>query len=168
MVFPCTHCVRLHKKCVKSDNSVQCSECVRADGRKCVELKPSYTEAEWNRLIQAQEKLREEEEIAMAKILRLRKQQRLLQKRAGDFIVRDIKEIEELEKLEEQEQRERVDASQSSCGAGGSSSSPGVVSGSTEIPSLDPMSPSFDCLSFDALVASGIVESSAGNLSSSQ
>lgn len=115
---------------------------MQAGGCKCAESKPSYTEVEWNHLIQAQEKLREEE-IAMAKILHLQKQQHLLQKHAGNFIC-NIKKIVELEKLEEQEQCEKVDASQSSCSAGGSSLSPGIISESKEIPSLNPMSPSFD------------------------
>ncbi|KAL4755613.1 uncharacterized protein BDW70DRAFT_165309 [Aspergillus foveolatus] len=45
---------------------------------------------------------------AMAKLDRLQKQDDLLRKRAGDFIVRDIKEIEELEALEKQEEEERA------------------------------------------------------------
>jgi hypothetical protein len=67
----------------------------------------SFSEKDWKKLVAAQNKLKEEEEEAMMKILRLRKQQKLLQKRAGDFIARDIKEIEELEKLEEDEAKER-------------------------------------------------------------
>jgi muconolactone delta-isomerase len=59
------------------------------------------SESAWKRLNDAQERLQEEEEQAMAKILRLRKQQKLLKKRAGEFLQKDIKDISELEKLEE-------------------------------------------------------------------
>jgi hypothetical protein len=45
---------------------------------------------------------------AMAKLDHLQKQDDLLRKRAGDFIIRDIKEIEELEALEKQEEEERA------------------------------------------------------------
>ncbi|KAJ5495611.1 hypothetical protein N7539_000727 [Penicillium diatomitis] len=50
---------------------------------------PSFTDAEWRRLL-----------------ARLRKQKRLLQKRAGDFITRDYKEVAELEELERREAKE--------------------------------------------------------------
>ena len=58
-----------------------------------------------------QSSLEAEEEEALAKVLRLRKQKRLLQKRAHDFIAREYKEIAELEELErrEVEERERLE-----------------------------------------------------------
>jgi adenine-specific DNA glycosylase len=65
------------------------------------------SESAWKRLNDAQERLQEEEEQAMAKILRLRKQQKLLKKRAGEFLQKDIKDISELEKLEEEEEKQR-------------------------------------------------------------
>ena len=46
--------------------------------------------------------------VAMAKLDCLQKQDDLLRKRAGDFIIRNIKEIEELEALERQEEEERA------------------------------------------------------------
>ncbi|EED14711.1 hypothetical protein TSTA_041870 [Talaromyces stipitatus ATCC 10500] len=61
----------------------------------------------WKRLTEAQEYLQEEEEQALTKILQLWKQQKLLKKRAGEFLQRDIKDVEELEKLEEKEEEER-------------------------------------------------------------
>lgn len=106
-VFPCERCIRLHRSCIKSENSGRCSECVKANGASCKMPEPSFSDAEWKRLVKAQNTIEEEEEVILAKLLRLRKQKRLLQKRAGDFIARDIKEIEELEELERQEQKER-------------------------------------------------------------
>ncbi|KAK9364348.1 hypothetical protein V1509DRAFT_643777, partial [Lipomyces kononenkoae] len=50
----------------------------------------------------------------MAKSRRLRKQEDLLRKRAGEFLVRDIKEIDELELLEKREEEERKRASDQS------------------------------------------------------
>ncbi len=106
-VFPCERCIRLHKVCIKSESSDRCSECVKTNGVRCKMPDPSFSDAEWKRLVKAQNSIEEEEEVILAKLLRLRKQKRLLQKRAGDFIARDIKEIEELEELEKQEQKER-------------------------------------------------------------
>jgi hypothetical protein len=68
--------------------------------------KPTYSDAEWRRLMKARQALREEEEAALAKLLRLKKQSRLLETRAGDFIARDYKEIAELEELERREKEE--------------------------------------------------------------
>jgi hypothetical protein len=42
----------------------------------------------------------------LAKLLRLKKQSRLLETRASDFIARDYKEIAELEELERREKEE--------------------------------------------------------------
>ena len=68
---------------------------------------PSFTDAEWRRLVKSQNQIEEEEEAILAKLLRLRKQKRLLQKRASDFIARDFKEVAELEELERREVKER-------------------------------------------------------------
>ena len=56
----------------------------------------------------AQNKIEEDEERLLQKLLRLRKQKRLLHQRAGDFIARDYKEMKELEALEKQEEEERA------------------------------------------------------------
>lgn len=45
--------------------------------------------------------------MILAKLLRLRKQKCLLQKRAGDFIAHNYKEITELEELKRREAEER-------------------------------------------------------------
>ena len=69
-------------------------------------LELSFSDAEWRRLVKAQNSLEEEEEVALAKLLHLRKHKRLLQKCAGDFITRDYKEIAELEDLKHREKEE--------------------------------------------------------------
>ncbi|KAJ6117948.1 hypothetical protein N7523_005699 [Penicillium sp. IBT 18751x] len=71
--------------------------------------KPIYSDAEWRRLVQAQKALQEEEEVALAKLLRLKKQMRLLKSRAHDFIARGYQEIAELEELDRLDE-ERVAA----------------------------------------------------------
>jgi hypothetical protein len=107
MVSPCVRCARLGKKCVKSEGSDRCSECVKEGRTRCVESKPSFTDAEWRRLVQAQDLIKEEEERLLAKLMRLRKQERLLCHRANEFLAHDFKEVEELERLEEQERFEK-------------------------------------------------------------
>ena len=103
LCFPCDRCAHLHKPCFKSLSSDCCNECVKAGSSRCIMPESSFSDAEWKRLVKAQNSLEEEEEVALAKLLRLRKQKRLLQKRAGDFIACDIKEVKELEELEEKE-----------------------------------------------------------------
>lgn len=106
-VLPCKRCGELGKTCIRAEFSKRCNECVRATNCRCVEMPVS--ELAWKRLTEAQERLQEEEEQALAKILRLRKQQRLLKKRAGEFLQKDIKDVEELEKLEEEEERKAAE-----------------------------------------------------------
>jgi predicted transcriptional regulator len=72
-----------------------------------VESKLSFTDAEWRRLVQAQDSIKEEEEKLLAKLMHLRKQERLLHHRANEFLAHDFKEVEELERLEEQERFEK-------------------------------------------------------------
>ena len=110
MTLPCTHCARLGKSCIKTEGSNHCSKCVKATNCHCETSEASFSDAEWRCLIQAQQKLEDDEERAneeMAMILaclnRYKKQKKLLCHRAGDFISRDIEEIEELEQLEENE-----------------------------------------------------------------
>ena len=106
-VFPCIRCARLHKVCVKSEGSDRCSECVRMNKSNCADSEMSFSDKDWRKLVAAQQKIEEERRAILAKLLRLKSQNNLLRRRAGDFIARDIKEIEELEKLEEDEAKER-------------------------------------------------------------
>jgi septal ring factor EnvC (AmiA/AmiB activator) len=73
----------------------------------------SFTDAEWRRLLKSQSSLRDQEEELLqaqneifAKLMRLRKQEKLLRKRAGDFIARECEDIAELEELERREAEE--------------------------------------------------------------
>ena len=68
--------------------------------------KESFTDTEWRRLLQFQSSLDDEEEEVLAKLLRLRKQKKLLKKRAGDFLARECQDIAELEELERREKEE--------------------------------------------------------------
>jgi hypothetical protein len=72
-----------------------------------VESKPSFTNVEWRRLVQAQDSIKEEEEKLLAKLMCLRKQEHLLRHHANEFLAHDFKEVEELERLEEQERFEK-------------------------------------------------------------
>jgi hypothetical protein len=107
MVSPCVRYARLGKKCVKSEGSDRCSKCVKEGRTHCVESKPSFTDAEWRRLVQAQDSIKKEEEKLLAKLIHLQKQERLLRHRANEFLAHDFKEVEELERLEEQERFEK-------------------------------------------------------------
>ncbi|KAJ5543042.1 hypothetical protein N7461_009045 [Penicillium sp. DV-2018c] len=104
---PCVRCVRLHKVCFKLDNSGRWSECVRAGNSKCAMSKPTYSNSEWRRLVKMQQQIAEERRAALAKVMRLERQEALLKSRAGDFIARDYKDIAELEELERREAEER-------------------------------------------------------------
>jgi hypothetical protein len=107
LAIPCLRCSQQNKKCIKSEISKRCSECIR-DGRcKCVEMASS--DLAWKKLLAAQQKLDEDREATLAKLLRLEKQRKLLQKRAGQFIQTDIKDVEELERLEEEEERKAAE-----------------------------------------------------------
>jgi predicted transcriptional regulator len=89
---------------------------------------PTFSDSEWRRLVEAQNKIRlkgreEREKLsrlmqqiaeANARMDRLKKQDDLLRKRAGDFIVREIKEIEELEKLEEERKQKKIEEKEKS------------------------------------------------------
>lgn len=98
----CLRCVRLNKVCVLlPESSDKCGSCVSGGNRAKYEMpEPTYSDTEWRKLIKARE------EELLAKLLRLRKQEKLLRRRAGDFIARGYKEIAELEELERREAEE--------------------------------------------------------------
>lgn len=100
---PCSRCEKKHTKCVVSDDSKRCSECIRVNAR-CDAGGPSASD--WDKLEREERRLQEEEEEAMAKILRLRKQQRLFRSRAKDMLRRGLKTMDELDEAEERERKE--------------------------------------------------------------
>ncbi|KAF7863805.1 hypothetical protein EAF04_006770 [Stromatinia cepivora] len=107
---PCELCLNSDRRClVDSSESKRCAECIRNKKGRCnpgPEIMTSYES-----LDRQQERLRQEEEEAMAKILRLRKQQAFLRKREKEMIRRDVRTLEELDALEEKErlEKERVE-----------------------------------------------------------
>ena len=107
---PCLPCIISDRRClVDTSESKRCAECIRNKKGHCVpgsEIMSTYES-----LDRQQERLRQEEEEAMAKILRLRKQQAFLRKREKEMIRRDVRTLEELDALEEKErlEKERVD-----------------------------------------------------------
>jgi len=73
-VIPCNRCVRLHHTCFRIGDSTRCSEYVRASGSvKCVMPNPTYSDAEWRRLVKLQEEITEERRAALAKVMRLKR-----------------------------------------------------------------------------------------------
>lgn len=116
-MIPCTHCRTEGLRCVKILNNTRktrCSECVRSrtpcDAEYCLEDtwdKEVPRMSDWDSLDKQEEKLRKEEEEAMAKILRLRKQQDYLRERRKKMTERGLKYIDELDALEEKERLEK-------------------------------------------------------------
>jgi len=67
----CSFCVSNDRRCIMTTSTSRCSECVRG-GRPGCDGKPEFLDG-WEALVKQEEKLKEEEEEAMAKILCLRK-----------------------------------------------------------------------------------------------
>jgi hypothetical protein len=68
------------------------------------------TASDWVSLDRQRRKLRDEEEEAMAKILRLRKQQRFLDDREQEMIRRGLSSLDELDEAEDKEKKEKEEA----------------------------------------------------------
>ncbi|ELR02931.1 hypothetical protein GMDG_01152 [Pseudogymnoascus destructans 20631-21] len=99
----CNRCEKKHLKCVVSDDSKCCSQCVRVNAR-CDACVPSISD--WDKIEREEHCLQAEEEAAMAKILRLRQQQRLFCSRAKDMLCHGLKTMDKLDEAEEKERRE--------------------------------------------------------------
>ncbi|KAJ8063461.1 hypothetical protein OCU04_007337 [Sclerotinia nivalis] len=101
----CSLYERQERKCIVSaSDSARCTECIR-QGKKCDVRSPS--ESDWDSLDRQKAKLKQEEEEAIAKILRLRKQKRFLLKRESDMLCRGLCTLDELVELEEKERLEK-------------------------------------------------------------
>lgn len=101
----CSYCTSQGRKClVDRDVSVRCSECVRAGRSKCDALLPNMSE--WDSIDKQRDRLEREEEEAMAKILRLRKQKKLLARREREMLKRGMRTLDELDAAEEKERLE--------------------------------------------------------------
>jgi hypothetical protein len=106
----CSRCERRDTKCIMSSDSSRCAECIRS-GVKCDAAGPSC--GDWERLQREEDRLSAEMEAAinqaqeaMAKQLRLRKQQKLLKTRGAEMLRRGLKSLDELDEAEERERAE--------------------------------------------------------------
>jgi hypothetical protein len=97
----CSTCDRSGRTCIVADEkSSRCAECVR-QGKACDVRGPSLSD--WASIDRQEEKLEKEEEEAMMKVLRLRKQKRLLRARRKEMLRRGLRTLDELDAAEEAE-----------------------------------------------------------------
>jgi hypothetical protein len=107
VMLPCSYCAQNDLNCIGSDDSSRCSNCISAK-RKC-DLAP-FTPKQWEDLEKEERRLQQQEEEAMAKILRLRRQQRRLKTKAKDMLRRGLKTMDELDEVKERERLEALPA----------------------------------------------------------
>ncbi|OBT49574.1 hypothetical protein VE04_10255 [Pseudogymnoascus sp. 24MN13] len=106
---PCRFCVQTKKRCVASGpKSTRCSECVRHRKTNCDFTEKLPSVSSWASLDRQRRKLRDEEEEAMMKIIRLRKQQQLLDDKEQRMIELGVSTLEELDAKEKEEQEESL------------------------------------------------------------
>lgn len=110
----CSNCVRRNVTCVSSSkDSRRCAECVRRNMKeKCDCMGPEHPD--WVKLEREEERLDREEEETLSKLLRLRKQKRLIRTRGKDMLRRGLKTLDELDAAEEAERvaAEKQDAAE--------------------------------------------------------
>ncbi|ELR02145.1 hypothetical protein GMDG_08793 [Pseudogymnoascus destructans 20631-21] len=108
----CANCVRRNVTCVSSPNdSRRCAECIRRNLKeKCDCMGPEHPD--WVKLEREEDRLDREEEETLSKLLRLRKQKRLIRTRGKDMLRRGLKTLNELDAAEEAERvaAEKCDA----------------------------------------------------------
>lgn len=134
----CSFCTVNGRRCIMSTSHSRCSECVRLGRSKC-DGKPEFLDG-WEALTKQEERLREEEEEAMAKILRLRKQQKFLQRRRNDMMARGLRSLQELDEAEEKE-REKEEAEKQKSEEAQKSAE---LAAAELLSSGDPVDPSYD------------------------
>lgn len=102
---PCSFCERNDKKCiVVGEGSTRCSECARS-GKKCdVEGIPVD---DWESLEREEQRIENEREVTLARLLRLDKQQQFLKRRGREMLKRGLKTLDELD-AEEERERQKV------------------------------------------------------------
>src|SRR5713226_6432044 len=105
---PCSRCASRGLSCIVSSDSRRCSECTRSNV-KCNVAGPSL--ADWAKLHREEERLTLEEEQtyakekaarqaadeAFAKIMRLRKQKKLLKEHGSEMLRHGLQTLDELE-----------------------------------------------------------------------
>ncbi len=122
----CSRCERLDLPChFDGRKSSRCSGCVKAGVSSCDVAGPSTNDRKGvrcfmcsfadpllvQRLRKEKDKLDDEEEQTLAKLLRLRKQRRKLQETAASLIRRGLRSIEELERAEKAEKEVQASSS---------------------------------------------------------
>jgi hypothetical protein len=105
-MLPCSRCDKEKLKCVVDNKkSVRCAECVRSKSSCNVQLDAPINN--WESIARQRLKLEQEEEEAMAKILRLRKQQRFLKDRESEMARRGLRFLDELDATKTKEREEK-------------------------------------------------------------
>ena len=100
----CTGCRRAAVPCIFASNLERCARCVERNSC-CSKALPSLSN--WEKIKEEGDRLQREEEEAMAKILRLRKQQRSFRSRAADMLRRGLNSLDELDAVKEKERKEQ-------------------------------------------------------------
>ncbi|KAI2788591.1 hypothetical protein POX_e06610 [Penicillium oxalicum] len=86
---------------------------------------PSFTDAEWRRLVKSQNQIEEEEEAILAKLLWLRKQKHF--KEVAELEELERREVEERERLEKERlEQERLESEQNERAAESTRAATGV------------------------------------------
>lgn len=136
----CSNCVRRNVTCMSSPtDSRRCAECVRRNLKeKCDCMGPEHPD--WVKLEREEERLDREEEETLSKLLRLRKQKRLIRTRGKDMLRRGLKTLDELDAAEAAE-RAATEAAEAAPSVSNPSSSSGDPS--LEFGPLGPLDPSF-------------------------
>ena len=112
MAAPCSCCRKQNRKCVvDNERSARCAECVRRK-LSCDVLVDDWERnvprlSDWESIEKQKALLEEQEEEAMAKILRLRKQKKFLVRREAEMAKRGLKFLDELDAAEERERLEK-------------------------------------------------------------
>jgi hypothetical protein len=101
---PCSNCVRHNCTCVSSGDSDRYAEYVR---RSIKYNQGSFDLSGFNTIQKEEERLEREEEEAITKILRLRKQRQSLKTRTRELLRRGLKSLDELDKVEAKEREEK-------------------------------------------------------------
>jgi len=99
----CSNCVRRNRTCISSTDSRKCAECVRRK-LSCDQMGPSHPD--WVKLEREEERLDREEEETLVKLMRLRKQKKMLRSRGKEMLRRGLKTLDELDAAEEEEREE--------------------------------------------------------------
>ena len=117
-MVPCSRCVKQNRKCVYDHTeSSRCAECIRAK-LSCDGISDTWEanvprESDWALIERQKQRLEEQEEAAAAaaqeasaRVLRLRKQKKLLIRKEQEMARRGLKYLNELDEAERREKEE--------------------------------------------------------------